>query len=104
VRKRQVQAHPSIEEARVVAVIEGREEAGSARFIEFTVHRSPADPNRIVASWRLAHGESSLIDQSRTDAPIELEFRQAVDCADQHGIPFVWVNDPEGLFPPWQRR
>lgn len=88
----------------MVAVIEGQEEAGGAHFIEFRVQRSSADPNRIVGSWRLAHGELSLIDQSRTDAPIGLEFRQAVDCADQHGIPFVWVNDPEGLFPPWDRR
>jgi len=23
----------------------------------------------------------------------------SVDCADQHGIPFVWVNDPDELFP-----
>ena len=88
----------------VVAVIEGKEEAGGARYIEFRVHRSPTDPDRIVGSWQLAHGSSSLIDQNRTDTPIEFEFRQVVDCADQHGIPFVWVNDPEELFPPWQRR
>ena len=88
----------------VVAVIEGKEEAGGARYIEFRVHRSPTDPDRIVGSWRLAHGSSSLIDQNRTDTPIGFEFRQVVDCADQHGIPFVWVNDPEELFPPWQRR
>jgi hypothetical protein len=35
--------------------------------------------------------------------PIRMEFRFAVDCADQHGIPFVWVNDPDELFPPWER-
>ncbi|HEV2099463.1 MAG TPA: hypothetical protein VGR45_11145 [Stellaceae bacterium] len=88
----------------MVAVIEGQEEAGGARLIEFKVHRSPDDSNRIVGSWRLVHGGSSLIDQSRTDTPIWLELRLAVDCADQNGIPFVWVNDPEGLFPPWERR
>ena len=88
----------------MVAVIEGQEEAYGARFIEFNVHRSQTDPDRIVGSWRLVHGESSLIDQSRTDTPIWLEFRAVVDCADQHGIPFVWVNDPERLFPPWDRR
>ena len=32
-----------------------------------------------------------------------LEFRQVLDCADQQGIPFVWVNDPDELFPPWER-
>jgi hypothetical protein len=87
----------------VVAVIEGKEEAGGARFIEFRVHRSPTDPGRILGSWRLAHGDSTLVDQSR-DANVAVELRLALDCADQHGIPFVWVNDPEELFPPWERR
>jgi hypothetical protein len=88
----------------VVAVIEGKEEAGGARYIEFKVHRSPTDPNLILGSWRFAHGESTLVDQSKFDTPVGREFRHVLDCADQHGIPFVWVNDPEELFPPWDRR
>jgi hypothetical protein len=88
----------------MVAVIEGREEAGSARYIEFKVHRSLTDPDRILGSWRHAHGESTLIDQSKLDSPVGVEFRHAVDCADQHGIPFVWVNDPDELFPSYMRR
>ena len=87
----------------MVAVIEAKEEAGGARYIEFKVQRSPADPGRVLASWRLAHGESTLVDQSRHDAAAASEFRPALDCADQNGIPFVWVNDPEQLFPPWER-
>ena len=88
----------------MVAVIEGKEEAGGARYIEFKVYRSPTDPDRILGSWRFVHGNSTLIDQSRLDAPIWMEFRNVLDCADQHGIPFVWVNDPDELFPPWERR
>jgi len=87
----------------VVAVIEGKEEAGAARYIEFKVCRSPTDPDRILGSWRFAHGESTLIDQSKLDTSIGTEFRHVVDCADQHGIPFVWVNDPDELFPPFMR-
>ncbi len=87
----------------MVAVIEGREEAGGARCIEFKVERSPTDPNRLVGSWRLAYEGSTLVDESRPDLPIALELRHALDCADQHGIAFVWVNDPEELFPPWER-
>jgi len=34
----------------------GRGEAGSARYIEFKVHRSLTDPDRIMGSWRHAHG------------------------------------------------
>jgi hypothetical protein len=88
----------------VVAVIEGKEEAGGARYIEFIVHRSATDPSLILGSWRLAHGASTLVDQSKPDSPVTIEYRHVVDCADQHGIPFVWVNDSEGLFPPWERR
>ena len=92
-----------LKEAAVVAVIEGKEEAGGARFIEFKVHRSDADPRRILGSWRFPLGEATVIDQSKPDTPAVMEFAHALDCADQHGIPFVWVNDPDELFPPWER-
>jgi hypothetical protein len=88
----------------VVAIIEGKEEAGGAKYIEFRVYRSPTHPDRILGSWRFAHGQSTLVDQSKPDAAAAGEFRHAVDCADLHGIPFVWVNDPDELFPPWERR
>jgi hypothetical protein len=88
----------------VVVVIEDKGEAGGARCIEFKVHRSPGDPSRILGNWRLVHGDTTLVDQSRQDAAVAAEFRVVLDCADQHGIPFVWVNDPEELFPPWERR
>ncbi|MGH7113290.1 MAG: hypothetical protein ACREE9_02210 [Stellaceae bacterium] len=88
----------------MVAVIEGKEEAGGATCIEFKVCRSPTDPDRILGSWRFVHGQSSLVDQSKPDATVLGEFRHAVDCADLHGIAFVWVNDPDELFPPWERR
>jgi hypothetical protein len=87
----------------VVAVIEGKEEAGGARLIEFKVYRSDADPGLIVGSWCFAH-ETTVIDQSKPNTPAVREFWHALDCADQHGIPFVWVNDPDALFPPWDRR
>jgi hypothetical protein len=91
-------------ERAVVEVIEGKEEAFGAKYIEFKVHRSETDPGLILGSWRFAHGSSTLIDQSTPDSPVATEFRLVVDCADQHGIPFVWVNDPDELFPPWERR
>jgi hypothetical protein len=89
----------------VVAIIEGKEEAGGAQYIEFKVNQSPTDPTRIVGTWRFPPSESAgmVIDQSRLDTTIETEFRHVVDCADQHGIPFVWVNDPDELFPPYNR-
>jgi hypothetical protein len=86
----------------VVAVIEGKEEAFGARLIEFKVHRSDADSALILGSWCFGD-DATLTDQSRPNNPVTIEFRHVVDCADQHGIPFVWVNDPDELFPPWER-
>lgn len=91
-----------MEETVVVAVIDGKEEAGGARYIEFTVYRSPADPALALARWRFP-ATGAAMDESKPGNTIETEFRFAVDCADQHGVAFVWVNDPEELFPPWTR-
>jgi hypothetical protein len=87
----------------VVAVIDDKSEAGGGRYIEFRVQRSADDPLRIVASWSLRQADK-VIDGSRQGTTALAELRFAVDCADQHGIPFVWVDDPEELFPPWERR
>ena len=86
----------------MVAVIEGQEEAGGARYIDFKVSRNPADPDHAIASWRFPDS-GIAISESQPGNTMEMELRFAVDCADQHGIPFVWVNDPEELFPPWTR-
>ena len=86
----------------MVAIIDDKDEAGSARYIEFKVHQSSTDPNRALVSWRFPEN-GMAIEQSRPDTALEMEFRLAVDCADQHGIPFVWVNDPDELFPQWLR-
>jgi hypothetical protein len=89
----------------VVAVVEEKEGAGTAQYIEFQVYRSPSDPGRVLGSWRFSAGEPNgmVIDQSRLGTTVETEFRHVLDCADQHGIPFVWVNDPEELFPAYDR-
>ena len=82
----------------MVAVIQGKEEAGDARYIEFRVVRSPTDPDRILGSWLFADPRGMTVEQNKLGGSAEIEFRYVVDCADQHGIPFVWVNDPEELF------
>ncbi len=94
-----------MEERPVVAVIEEEQYAGAAQYIEFKVYHSPTDPDLILGSWRFASGGPSgtVIDESKLGTIVETEFRHVIDCADQHGIPFVWVNDPEELFPPYHR-
>jgi hypothetical protein len=93
-------------EALVVAVIEEKEGAGSAQYIEFKVYRSSTDPDLILGSWRFAVGSpvETVIAESRLGASVDIEFPYVLDCADQNGIPFVWVNDPDELFLPFIRR
>jgi hypothetical protein len=88
----------------MVAIIEDREEAGRARYIEFRVCRSPADPARILGIWSFSGAIEAVIDQNRPDSPVKAEFRHVLECADQNGVAFVWVNDPDELFPFWARR
>ena len=90
----------------MVAVIEEKESAGSAQYIEFKVYRSATEPDLILGSWRFAAGSpvETVIAESRLGTSVEIEFCYVLDCADQHGIPFVWVNDPNELFLPFIRR
>jgi hypothetical protein len=43
------------------------------------------------------------IGTSQLGVPVETEFKRAYNDAVQYGVPFLWVDDPEGLFTPAQR-
>jgi hypothetical protein len=86
----------------MVQVIDRLEEAG---VIRFRIHRSSRDPNLILGSCQHAvdeHGMGS-IGQSPLGSPVEIEYQRAFNEAAQYGVPFVWVDDPGGLFPPAKR-
>jgi hypothetical protein len=42
---------------------------------------------------------SALVPGHILGTPVEIEFERAVTAAHENGIPFVWVDDPDGLFP-----
>jgi hypothetical protein len=89
----------------MVQVIDRMEDARGAECIKFRVYRSPRDPNRTLANWQHGvseHGMAS-IGTSQLGVPVEIEFQRVVNEAAQYGVPFVWVDDPEGLFPPAKR-
>jgi hypothetical protein len=89
----------------VVQVIETREEAGTQLDIEFVVYRSPSDPNCPLTRWN--HSEKVYggpekvmpIGTSKLGTPIEEQYLRALGSAIECRVPFLWVNDPEGLFP-----
>ena len=84
----------------MVQVIDGLEDAAGARYIYFRVYRSksPVNPNRILGRWQHAANDGS-IGQSKLGTPVEIEYQRVIDEAVRYGVPFVWVDDPEGLFP-----
>ena len=91
----------------MVQVIDRLEEAGGAEYIHFRPYRSPRDPNRILASWG-PHavdepGRMGSLGTSVLGTPVELEFKRAYNEAVDYGVPFLWVDDPDGLFPPAKR-
>jgi hypothetical protein len=86
-------------------VIDRLEDAGGAEYIRFRPYRSPRDPNRILANWQHGASESGMasIGISQLGVPVETEFKRAFNEAVQYGVPFLLVEDPEGLFPPAKR-
>ena len=91
----------------MVQVIDRLEDAGGAEHIQFRPYRSTRDPNRILASWG-PHGvdepgRMASIGQSQLGTPVALEFKRAFNEAVQYDVPFLWVDDPDGLFSPAKR-
>jgi|SRR5215831_4964366 len=96
----------------MVQVIEKLEDAGGAECIEFRVYPSPVDPARIVARWQ--HGKLEPVgpkgmvavgqSEPRPRGLAATEYQRVIVYADLHGVLFVWVNDPQGLFPPAKRQ
>ena len=93
----------------MVQIIEAREDAGAQPYIELRVYRSQMDPDRILGGWQ--HAECVPIEPKGAIAisgnplgsPIEVEFQHVVSEAHRCNVPFVWVNDPHGLYPPTDR-
>jgi hypothetical protein len=89
----------------MVQVIDKVEDVGGAEYIKFRVYRSPRDPNRILANWQHPVEVNGMVSigQSQLGSPVDIEYQRVFDEAVQYGVPFLWVDDPDGLFPPAKR-
>jgi hypothetical protein len=93
----------------LVQIIESTQDAGSGQFVELRVYRSSVDHNKIVGVWQhsqsvpIAPKGAMAIAQNVPGGAIDMEFARLVDHAHRCGVPFVWVNDPDALFPPNER-
>jgi hypothetical protein len=43
------------------------------------------------------------IGQNQLGTPVKIEYQRVLREAARYGVPFVWVDDPDGLFPPAKR-
>ena len=93
----------------MVQVIDTAKDAGDAECIRFKVRRSRRDPNLILGSWQHAVDEPGRMGSIGQSAPgvlgvsVEIEFQCALSWVAQYGVPFLWVDDPDELFPPDKR-
>lgn len=90
----------------MVTIIEKKEDAGGAECIDFKVDRSFREPDRILGKWQ--HPLEELgglvsIPQNDFNGTVDEEFKKVVTFAECHGIPFILVNDREGLYPAARR-
>jgi hypothetical protein len=55
-----------------------------------------------LSSDGIAHGGGRQVPWKSTPfgVPVKDAYLQALDLARRHGVERLWVNDPEGLFPP----
>jgi hypothetical protein len=91
----------------MVQIIEDKESAGGADLIRFHPYQGQRT-GQILASWQY-HVEPSnpkgpaSIPGHMLGTPIDIEFCRALSVADYYGVPFIWVDDPAGFFPPSAR-
>ncbi|SRR6266496_810315 len=95
----------------MVQIIENQQDAGEAECIKFRVYRSPNPntPDLILGGWQHSTEEpvypkgATAIGGNHLGTPVENEYLNVVSYAHEHSIPFVWIDDPHGLFPSSQR-
>ncbi len=88
----------------MVQVVEREEDLPEGPFVQITVHRDPTAPSVVLADLNIFDAPSVPGTSSLTDDPaVEDLFTHAIRLARELGAQAVWVDDPEGLFPPQKR-
>lgn len=92
----------------MVEIIENEQDAGGAERIRFRPYRSTRRPGVILASWKYAPEPAdpkgpALILENKLGTPAVIELPNAMIAAYQYSVRFVWIDDPDGLFPPPDR-
>lgn len=97
-------AEPNRELRIMVQIVEKEEDAAGADRIEFRIIHTQT--GHIRGQWQDARDEPGGLASIAHSEPMSLigdEFRRVIIYADSRQMPFIWVNDPQGLFPPSKR-
>lgn len=74
----------------------------SPRPMRFKVYMSPKDGRSVlgyVEPYGILHHNSCTWLQTRFDVPVAEAYEHALELARRAGVPMLWIDDPEGLFP-----
>jgi hypothetical protein len=87
----------------MVRVIEYRSEAGPAPVLEIAVYRDLG--GQPLATLNMNHRATgyNMLDELPDALPAKVAFLLAVGKAERERIPYVWVHDPQSVFPPEKR-
>jgi hypothetical protein len=93
----------------LLRVIEHRDEASPDEHVaEFRVYPSPEDPQRVLG-YLMSYVASPVGESARMRTgfefgePVGEAFLIVMTLCEKHALKVVWVNDPNGLFPPNER-
>jgi hypothetical protein len=93
-------------EGMMVDVIDREEEAAGAPCVVFHVYTRPNRPEPVLGAVLFGAPTDERAyrwDAGELGTPVAAALERALGFAQMHGVPFVRVDDPQGLFPPESR-
>ena len=68
--------------------------------VRFQVCMSPKDKKTALGVWEHAYrsGARQVILPTPPFGPVEQGFEEAKSYAEQKGVPYLWIDDPDDLF------
>jgi len=85
-------------------IVEHRSALPFGTVVEVHVHRGPVADTPMLATVHVTKFSSRLDSDSFVDPlPVADAFLQAIAYAERAGIACVWIDDPDGHFPPEKR-
>ena len=83
-------------------IVRERSEAGDDEdIVRFQVYMSPKDNKTVLGVWEHAYqfgAKEVTFPTPPHGVPVEQRFEEAKSYAEQKGVPYLWIDDPDDLF------